>query len=236
MTRFGLAVLVVLLLAAGRANAVNGCGLLDQPCCQPNGVLSDGVPSNAVASCNPPLVCDPNDFTGCPALVAPGGSGGAAELSCPGTCVEPSPTPTPTATSTPTPTDTATATPTSTPTPTATPTPTNTPTSTPTATPTPTNTPTSTPTATPTATPTFIGLGQSCSAPTECASGFCAQGVCCNEECDGPLEACDRTDRVGTCSKAAPAPAVSTHGLVIVAVLLAGVGIFQLAQRRRLTH
>ena len=188
VTRVGLAVVVVLLLAAGRANATNGCGLLGEPCCPPNGVLP----------CNSPFVCDPNNVTGCTGLVAPGGSGGAAAIFCPGTCVEASPTPTPTATSTPTPTDTA--------------------------------------TATPTATPTFIGLGQSCSAPTECASGFCAQGVCCNEKCDGPLEACDRPGRVGTCSKAAPAPAVSTNGLVIVAVLLAGVGIFQLVQRRRLTH
>jgi len=215
MMRVGLVVLVVLLLATGRANAGNGCGLLGEPCCPP-----DGVPS-----CTPPVVCDPTNFTGCPALVWPGSSDVAVELACFGTCVQPSPTPTPTVTSTPTPTHTATATPTSTPTPTATPT----------ATPTPTNTPTSTPTATPTATPTFVGLGQSCTAPTECASGFCAQGVCCNQQCDGPLEACDRTGSVGRCIRATPAPAVSKDGLVIVAVLLAGVGIAQLV-RRRVTH
>jgi len=117
-----------------------------------------------------------------------------------------------------------------TPTPTATDTPTPSPT--PTATPTPTSTPTSTPTPTATPTPTFVGLGQSCNSPTECASGFCAQGVCCNQQCTGALEACDRTGSKGTCTKTTPAPAVSRNGLVMVALLLGAVGIVQLLRRR----
>jgi hypothetical protein len=70
----GLAVLVVFLLAAGRANA-NECGLLDEQCCpSPN------------PACELGLVCNPNNISGCFGLVWQGGSeGGAAQVACPGT-------------------------------------------------------------------------------------------------------------------------------------------------------
>ena len=133
MTRIGLAVLVVLLLAAGcsEVQAVGtSCGFSGGPCCLPPD-----------PSCDPGLVCDSNNFSGCsPCLIWPGGAeggaaacltwlggghGGAAEVVCPGTCVQPTATPTSTATPTVTPTPTATSTSTATPTPTVTPTPHN---------------------------------------------------------------------------------------------------------------
>ncbi len=34
-------------------------------------------------------------------------------------------------------------------------------------------------------------LGATCKAPTDCGSGFCADGVCCDTACTGQCEACD---------------------------------------------
>ena len=101
MTRIGLAVLVVLLLAAGHASATVGCGLLGDPCC-PSGVLPDD------ALCAPGFVCDPNNIAGCDLVWLGGGDGGAAQVVCLGTCVRPTATPTSTATNTPTTTPTPT--------------------------------------------------------------------------------------------------------------------------------
>ena len=39
-------------------------------------------------------------------------------------------------------------------------------------------------------------LGQACSAGTQCASGFCKDGVCCNEACTGACRSC----ATGTCA------------------------------------
>jgi hypothetical protein len=107
MTRVGLAVLVVLLLATGRGMAWNVCGIVNASCC-------DSAPF-----CDTGLVCDPSNTSGCSGLVwlgpGEGGAAGDASTGCPGTCVEP--TATPTATSTPTATATSTPTPTATHTP-----------------------------------------------------------------------------------------------------------------------
>ncbi len=45
-------------------------------------------------------------------------------------------------------------------------------------------------------------LGASCSAESECASGFCVDGVCCNTTCTGTCEACGSgtTGTPGTCA------------------------------------
>lgn len=101
----------------------------------------------------------------------------------------------------PTSTNTATPTPTNTATPTPTVTDTATPTQVPTDTVTPTDTPTQTPTDTATPTPTGRGqLGQSCSAPQDCiGSAFCVDGVCCDDLCDEPNEACNLAGHIGTC-------------------------------------
>jgi hypothetical protein len=88
-----------------------------------------------------------------------------------------------------------------------------------------------TPTATPTNTPALIGAA--CSVPSECQSGFCASGVCCNTACDQPLQQCNLPGRPGLCGvTTAPAPAVSTRGLLLGALLLTGVGVLSLARRR----
>lgn len=51
-----------------------------------------------------------------------------------------------------------------------------------------------------------LKLGQTCALGTDCLSGNCADGVCCNTSCPGACEACNVTGSVGTCS-AVPAGA-----------------------------
>jgi hypothetical protein len=59
--------------------------------------------------------------------------------------------------------------------------------------------------------------------------------VCCNEDCDGPLVACNLPGQVGTCSSiAAPAPATSPRGLAVGIALLVGVAALALGARRKL--
>lgn len=49
--------------------------------------------------------------------------------------------------------------------------------------------------------------GDACkSGTTDCASGFCVDGVCCDVACDGACEACDVTGSVGKCSAVKGAP------------------------------
>lgn len=96
---------------------------------------------------------------------------------------------------------------------------------------TPTETPTETPTCTPTETPTMTAtplpknLGESCSAPMQCASGFCTQGVCCDQNCSGPGETCSRTGSLGTCVQGSEAPAMSTTKLLLLVAVLGAFGI-----------
>ncbi len=47
--------------------------------------------------------------------------------------------------------------------------------------------------------------GDACSGASECASGFCADGVCCNRACDAQCEACDG-EKPGTCGPIEGAP------------------------------
>ncbi|MHB8873286.1 MAG: hypothetical protein ACYC8T_06335, partial [Myxococcaceae bacterium] len=42
-------------------------------------------------------------------------------------------------------------------------------------------------------------LGDSCSSPAQCQSGFCADGVCCNAACPSPCQACNFAGNVGAC-------------------------------------
>ncbi|MCC7537776.1 MAG: hypothetical protein IT379_16250 [Deltaproteobacteria bacterium] len=41
--------------------------------------------------------------------------------------------------------------------------------------------------------------GQPCTLDTECASGFCTDGICCEARCDGECERCDASGRIGFC-------------------------------------
>ena len=43
-------------------------------------------------------------------------------------------------------------------------------------------------------------LGQSCAAAGECDSGFCTDGVCCADDCQGLCKACNVAGMAGTCS------------------------------------
>ncbi|HRI70906.1 MAG TPA: hypothetical protein PK156_42020, partial [Polyangium sp.] len=42
--------------------------------------------------------------------------------------------------------------------------------------------------------------GESCPMATSCQSGFCADGVCCNEACTGECKGCNVPGMVGQCS------------------------------------
>ena len=42
--------------------------------------------------------------------------------------------------------------------------------------------------------------GLACTVGSDCRSGFCADGLCCNSPCDGTCQACDLPDSAGKCS------------------------------------
>ena len=42
--------------------------------------------------------------------------------------------------------------------------------------------------------------GQTCKAGSECFSNSCANGVCCNDPCDGSCESCNQVGHVGACT------------------------------------
>src|SRR5262249_38437751 len=46
-----------------------------------------------------------------------------------------------------------------------------------------------------------LAQGEPCILATQCVSGFCVDGVCCNSDCSGQCQACDITggSGVGTC-------------------------------------
>lgn len=95
-------------------------------------------------------------------------------------------------------------------------------------------TPTATPTATATATHTPLPNGAGCTAPSQCASTFCVDGVCCNTICDQVNEFCNLRAAPGTCTvPRAAAPALDPVGLAVAILLLAGVGALAFRGRRR---
>ena len=48
--------------------------------------------------------------------------------------------------------------------------------------------------------------GQACTAASQCVSGFCADGVCCNAACTGGCEACAESSSPGSCVAVSGAP------------------------------
>lgn len=48
--------------------------------------------------------------------------------------------------------------------------------------------------------------GHACAAGTECTSGFCADGVCCNNACDQQCDSCKESGSIGTCRRRIGAP------------------------------
>ncbi len=96
--------------------------------------------------------------------------------------------------------------------------------------PTPSATPS--PTATSTATHTPVPNGGGCTGSTQCQSGYCVDGVCCDTPCEHPFEQCNLPGRAGTCSSVAPVPAMSVRGLILASLLIAGVAALAIARRR----
>lgn len=45
-----------------------------------------------------------------------------------------------------------------------------------------------------------LDFGQACAANFECSSGFCTDGVCCNNACTGTCEKCNLPGTIGFCS------------------------------------
>ncbi len=58
-----------------------------------------------------------------------------------------------------------------------------------------------------------LGLGRSCSAGSQCTSGVCAQGVCCDRACNGACERCALAASTGLCT-ALPAGTRPSPGCV----------------------
>src|SRR4051812_9849603 len=48
------------------------------------------------------------------------------------------------------------------------------------------------------ATPGNKALGAACTCASDCGSGFCVDGVCCNTTCEGLCRACNIAGTVGT--------------------------------------
>jgi hypothetical protein len=46
--------------------------------------------------------------------------------------------------------------------------------------------------------------GATCSTADECASGYCVDGVCCGNACEGPCRSCNQPNLNGTCQGYAP--------------------------------
>lgn len=48
-----------------------------------------------------------------------------------------------------------------------------------------------------------------CTEASQCASGFCVDGVCCNEACDGTCVSCNQAQSLGTCAPVSEAEEAS---------------------------
>lgn len=152
-------------------------------------------------------ICVETDFDSCDLVGGSFVTGGSCAGGLDGACVAPTPTVTATSTATATATATTTATPTA--------------------------TATGTATASPTVTNTPLSDGASCTSPTECASTFCVDGVCCNTACNQPFDTCNLPTDPGTCVQVAPAPPISRRGLFAGLALLTVIGAAALWHQRR---
>ena len=63
-----------------------------------------------------------------------------------------------------------------------------------------------------------LDLGEACASPSECLSGFCADGICCNEACTEAGSVCI----AGICTPASPVPALSGTGQALAVLVLIG--------------
>jgi len=98
----------------------------------------------------------------------------------------------------------------------------------------PTATPT--PTVAPTPVATLVPNGGLCAVGTQCASGFCVSGVCCNSACNSEVETCTAPGSVGSCIVQSPASAMSESVTGVLALILVTLGVLSLRRglaRRR---
>lgn len=65
-------------------------------------------------------------------------------------------------------------------------------------------------------------LGQACVSPTECLSGFCTDGVCCNQACTEAGAECNAAAAPGICLRPAPVPALDGAGQALAVLVLIG--------------
>ena len=76
--------------------------------------------------------------------------------------------------------------------------------------------------------------GENCGTDASlCNSGFCEQGVCCNQACNGTTQLCNQPGRLGSCDPVLPAPSLSWPGQFLAAGLLTLLGWFGLRRLRR---
>jgi len=60
---------------------------------------------------------------------------------------------------------------------------------------------------------TQLPNGSVCTSAMQCTSGYCEQGVCCNDACSATCQSCNQTGKMGTCTPipAGTAPLVATQ-------------------------
>jgi len=75
--------------------------------------------------------------------------------------------------------------------------------------------------------------GETCNSPSECTSGFCADGVCCNLACNGPGQNCAVPGSAGTCIREAQSPVLSLPFQWVAAGLVALITGLRLRRRLR---
>ena len=73
--------------------------------------------------------------------------------------------------------------------------------------------------------------GVACITPSECTSGFCTDGVCCNQQCTGPGQSCDVPGQAGTCVSPHQSPVLSLPLQWIAAGLVALIAALRLRRR-----
>ena len=56
--------------------------------------------------------------------------------------------------------------------------------------------------------------GAACAVRSQCASGFCVDGVCCASACAGVCQACNLSGSLGTCRAAPAGTACGSAGAV----------------------
>lgn len=75
--------------------------------------------------------------------------------------------------------------------------------------------------------------GDPCTSPSQCSSGFCTDGVCCNIACVGPGQNCAVQGSVGTCLREAQSPVLWLPFKLVAAGLVALIGSLRLRRRLR---